>query len=132
MIFLLQAVFVGIVATGFMDIVALAQKRFLGIPFLNYAMVGRWIGYIRNGQLIHRPIGQSPSIAHEAALGWVAHYLIGVVFAAILLVLTGPEWALTPGPACPVIFGAATVAAPFLLLQPVMGAGIAARKAPNP
>lgn len=81
------------IATGFMDFVALTQKRFMGIPSLNYAMVGRWIGHIPNRRIIHRPIGQSSPIPHEAVLGWAAHYLIGVVFAAIPLLFSGPEWA---------------------------------------
>lgn len=132
MTFFLHAIFVGVFATGFMDLIAFAQRRFLGIPFLNYAMVGRWIGYIPKGRIIHRPIGQSPFIAYEATLGWTAHYLVGVVFAAILLHLAGPEWTQAPGPVWPVLFGAATVAAPFLLLQPGMGAGLAARKTPRP
>lgn len=132
MTFILHALFVGVFATGFMDIVALVQKRFMGIPALNYAMVGRWIGHIRHGQIIHRPIGKSPPIPNEAVLGWAAHYLTGVLFAATLLFLSRPEWAQSPGLAWPVIFGVATVAAPFLVLQPGMGAGLAARKTPTP
>ncbi|MBQ2262067.1 MAG: DUF2938 domain-containing protein [Loktanella sp.] len=132
MTFIVHAIFVGVIATSFMDFVALAQKRFMGVPSLNYAMVGRWIGHIRKGRIIHRPIGQSPPIPHEAMLGWAVHYLIGVVFAAIFLLLSRPEWAQSPGLVWPVIFGVATVAAPFLVLQPGMGAGFAARKTPKP
>ena len=132
MIFFVHAVFIGAVGTGLMDLIGLAQRRLLGIPSLNYAMVGRWIGHIPNGQVIHRSIGQSPPVAYEAALGWAAHYLIGIIFGAILLLLAGPEWARAPGPVWPLLFGAATVVAPFLTLQPGMGAGLAARKTPNP
>ncbi|SEQ24199.1 Protein of unknown function [Faunimonas pinastri] len=128
----LHAAFVGIVATGFMDLVAFAQRRFLGVTSLSYAMVGRWIGHIPKGRLIHRPIGESAALPCEAALGWASHYLIGMVFAATLLLLAGADWAQRPGPIWPVSFGAGTVAAPFLLLQPGMGAGMAARGAPKP
>lgn len=65
-------------------------------------------------------------------IGWAAHYLIGVLFAAVYLALPEAQAQLAQGPIAPVLFGLVTVAAPFLLLQPGMGAGIAARRLPFP
>ena len=56
MIFTLHAIFIGITATLFMDLVALGQLKVLGIPSLNYTLMGRWIYYIPKGRWIHRPI----------------------------------------------------------------------------
>jgi hypothetical protein len=65
-------------------------------------------------------------------LGWIAHYLIGVAFAAMFLVLVGAGWLSRPALVPALVFGVMTVLVPFLVLQPGMGAGIAARKLPEP
>lgn len=127
-----QAIFIGIVATAVMDLMAVAQARLFGIPSLNYAMVGRWLGHIPKGRLVHPSIKDSAAIEGEAVIGWGAHYLIGILFAAIYLAFPQAKAQLAHGPLAPVLFGLVTVAAPFLLLQPGMGAGIAARRLPFP
>lgn len=130
--FLVNALVLGVGATAFMDIIALLQRRLFGIPSLNYAMVGRWIGHLPRGTFIHRPIGISRPVRGEAALGWGAHYLIGVLFAAMFLALAGADWLNRPAIMPALVFGVATVLVPFLVLQPGLGAGIAARKTPEP
>lgn len=131
-IFLTGALAIGLGATAFMDVVAMAQKRLLGVPSLNYAMVGRWIGHLPRGQLVHPSIGAAPAIRHEAALGWAAHYAIGVGFAAILLGVTGIEWLQSPTLLPGLLFGIVSVIALFVILQPGMGAGLAASRTPQP
>lgn len=56
----------------------------------------------------------------------------GIVFAGLLLAVFGPQWIERPtlGPA--LIVGMSSVAAPFLLMQPGMGMGIAARFTARP
>ena len=68
----------------------------------------------------------------ERAIGWIAHYSIGIAFAALLLVLSGPQWLARPTPAAALVVGIGTVAAPFLVMQPGMGAGVAASRTPRP
>ena len=53
-------------------------------------------------------------------------------FAALLLAIWGLEWAQRPTLAPALAVGIGTVAAPFLILQPGMGAGIAASRTPRP
>lgn len=129
---IIQSIFVGIVATAFMDIVAIILHRCFAIQGLNYAMVGRWIGHLPKGRFIHSPISASSTIKFERLIGWLAHYFIGIVFAYLLLSIAGPVWAENPKPALPLLFGVVSIVAPFLVLQPGMGAGIAARKTPKP
>ena len=50
----------------------------------------------------------------------------------MLLAGWGLAWARTPTPGPALLVGVATIAAPFLVLQPGMGAGIAASKTPRP
>jgi hypothetical protein len=60
------------------------------------------------------------------------YYLIGIGFAAILLVATGTEWLRNPTFMPAVLTGIITIIAPFFVMQPGMGAGIAWSKSPNP
>lgn len=132
LIFGMAALLIGGGATLFMDVWAALRKRVLGVPPLNYALVGRWIGHLWRGRFSHENIAPAPPIPGEAALGWLAHYAIGVIFAALLLAVWGIEWARNPTPGPALLVGVTTVAAPFLVLQPGMGAGIAASRTPRP
>lgn len=129
---ILPALLIGFGATLILDLWTLFLARALNIPGPNWAMVGRWIGHFPRGQFLHQSIAQANAVPGEHALGWLAHYLIGVVFAALLLLVCGLEWARQPSLAPALIIGVLTVAAPFLLMQPGMGAGVAASKMPKP
>jgi hypothetical protein len=132
LVFVMAALLIGVGATFLMDLWAALLKRLLGMQPLNYAFVGRWIGHVCLGRFSHESIAAAPAIRGEAVLGWFAHYAIGVIFAALLLAIWGVGWARNPTPGPALFVGIATVAAPFLILQPGMGLGIAARKTPKP
>lgn len=125
-----QAIFTGVAATAFMDLVGLVRGRLSGGGVPDYRMLGRWIGHMPNGRLIHRPIAASPPVTQERALGWIMHYLIGVTLAAGFLLAAGTGAHLSP--LWPVGFGVLTVIAPFAVMQPGMGAGFASRCMPRP
>ena len=128
----LDALAIGVGATAVMDVWAVALKRFWCIPSLNFAMVGRWLGHLPRGTFTHVNIAQAVPVRDEAILGWTAHYVIGVLFAAVLLALVGQDWVQGPTFAPALLAGLASVAAPFCILQPGMGAGLAASKTPHP
>lgn len=129
---LLYIFIIGVGATAVMDVWSFVRKPLLGIPPPNYAMVGRWIAHMAFGKFHHQAITASAPMRAECVIGWGAHYVIGVAFAALLIGVWGNSWMQNPtvGPA--LVVGIATVAAPFLLMQPGMGAGIAASKMPKP
>ncbi|MCR8550086.1 DUF2938 domain-containing protein [Salipiger sp. P9] len=129
---LCSALLLGTGATLVMDLTALFRRRVLGVSGLDYALLGRWLGHLPRGRLIHRPIAASPKIPGERALGWALHYLTGIVFAALFLWIVAPGWLAAPTPLPALGFGLLTLAAPFLVLQPCLGAGLAARNTPNP
>lgn len=130
--FLFNAALLGMGATAFMDVIALVQKRILSQPSLDWGMVGRWIGHLACGEFCNHPISTRQPIPFERAIGWCAHYLIGVVFALAFLALVGQGWLRGPSVLPALAFGALTVLAPFLVLQPGMGAGLFARNMPKP
>ena len=129
---LLATLLTGFGATAATDAWALVRRRWLAVPRPDYGLVGRWLGHMRHGRFHHVRIADSQPIRGEAALGWTAHYLTGVAFAALLPALWGPGWFHRPTVLPAVLVGVATVLAPFLLMQPGMGAGIAASRTPNP
>ena len=119
-------------ATALMDLWGVARKPLLGIPAPDYGLVGRWLAWMPRGRFRHESIAASPAMHGERVLGWSAHYLIGIAFAAILLGIGGHSWILQPTLAPALLVGTATLAAPFLLMQPGMGAGLAARRTARP
>lgn len=126
-----QVGLIGVGATLFMDVWGLIQKT-MGVATLNYAMVGRWAGHLLRGQVAHSNIGKAAPIAGEAPLGWAIHYAVGIAFAFLLVAVYGLAWLQNPSWLPAVIVGAATVLFPFLLMQPAMGAGLAASRTPTP
>ncbi len=126
-----RAALIGLGATAVMDLWQLALAR-LGQPASNFRLVGRWIGHMGRGRFVHQAIARAEPVAGEAALGWITHYAVGLVFALLLLSAVGPGWLARPTPAPALLFGLLSVAAPFLLMQPAMGAGIAASRTPDP
>lgn len=122
---------IGAGATAAMDL-WLALLGRLGVPSMNFAMVGRWVGHWRRGVFVHAAIGKAPPVQGELALGWITHYLTGMAFAALLVALAGSQWTRDPTLLPALAVGLTTVAAPWLVMQPAMGAGIAASKTPAP
>lgn len=129
---LLFIISIGIGATAVMDLWGIVRRPLFGIPPPNYRMVGRWIAHMSHAQFRHTSIAASSPMRGEHVVGWTVHYLTGIAFAAILIVIWGDPWIDDPtiGPA--LIVGIGTVAAPFLLMQPGMGLGIAACRMQDP
>lgn len=129
---LLALIFTGIGATVVMDAWGVVRKPLFGLPAADYGMVGRWVGHMASGTFRHDRIAAAAPIAGERVIGWTVHYATGVVFAAGLVWVVGFDWLQHPTLAPALAFGIATVAAPLLLMQPGMGAGLAASRTPKP
>ncbi len=129
--FALRTLMVGAGATMVMDLWALVLKR-LGIPSLNFAFLGRWIGHLPEGRFIHESIAKAAPVKGELLFGWCAHYAIGISFAALLLSTFGLQWARSPSLLPALLIGLVTVVAPLFILQPALGAGIASSKTAAP
>jgi Protein of unknown function (DUF2938) len=127
-----SALFIGAGATLTTDLWAIARGRLFGVPAPDWGLVGRWLGHMARGRIRHERIATAEPVRGERVIGWTAHYLIGIAFAGGLLAICGLAWARQPTLAPALAFGIATVAAPFLLMQPGMGAGIAASRTPRP
>lgn len=129
--FLVRTLLIGVGATLVMDAWAFFLAR-VGIPSLDFALLGRWLGHIPDGQWQHASIARAAPVAGERALGWAAHYGIGITFSAVLLGSFGLEWARSPSLGPALLVGLVTVVAPLFVLQPALGAGIASSKTAAP
>lgn len=127
----MHSLLVGIGATALLDFWSLVRSR-MGTPFPDYGLVGRWFSYMPRGRFRHEAIAKAPPVPAERWIGWLAHYAIGIAFAAVLLAIWGPAWARDPTLVPALVVGMGSVVAPFLLMQPGMGAGVAARRMPRP
>jgi len=126
-----QMVLIGIGATVIMDLWLMLLQR-LGVPTLNFAFIGRWIGHLFYGQWSHVAIARAAPIRGELAVGWITHYAVGIAFAALLVLVTGLSWIASPTPLPAVLVGMCTVIVPLCVLQPAMGAGFASSRTPTP
>lgn len=129
--FVARSVLIGAGATVVIDVWAAALRR-LGVPSLNLALLGRWLGHLPEGRWAHASIGAAAPVRHELLLGWCAHYAIGIGFAALLLATCGLSWARSPTLMPALYTGLVTVIAPLFVLQPALGLGVASSKTPRP
>ena len=122
----------GIGATLFADLWTLLRERAFAVPMPNMALVGRWVAHMPHGRFLHDSIAASAPVRSERVVGWIVHYLIGSAFAFLVPMLFGFEWLRHPTLAPALIVGIGTVVAPYFVMQPAMGAGIAASRTPRP
>jgi hypothetical protein len=127
--FLASMLLVGAGATAATDLWSLARKGLFDIAPPDFGLVGRWIAHMPRGSFRHESIAAAPAVRGERLLGWVAHYLIGIAFAGVLLGVWGTDWMRQPRLAPALVVGAATVVAPLFLLQPAMGHAFSPRRA---
>ncbi|MBN3790212.1 DUF2938 domain-containing protein [Burkholderia sp. Ac-20353] len=129
---LLRVLLIGTGGTLVMDLWALFRRRVLGIPSLDYALVGRWLGHMPAGRFRHATIVAASPVRGERELGWLAHYAIGIAFAGLPVAIAGTGWLDAPTPVPALVAGIGSVVAPFFVMQPAFGFGIAAARTPQP
>ena len=129
---LARGLLMGVAGAALMDVWAFLLRRGFNVPTLDYALLGRWIGHMPRGRFFHDRIAASEPIRGERPLGWLAHYAIGVAFALLLLAIWGLDWARDPSILPALAIGLGTIAAPWLVMQPAMGMGVAASRSRDP
>jgi hypothetical protein len=130
--FALQIILVGIGATIAMDCWQLLLRALFNIPLTNWALAGRWFSYIPRGKFVHRTIAESAPVGFEAATGWIAHYVTGIIYAALYLILVSGIPDVGPSFLSALAFGVITVVMPLCVLHPGMGMGLFSRLAQKP
>jgi len=126
-----KVVLTGIGATALMDawMLTLVGRGPLSSTF---ALVGRWVGYMLRGRFVHTSIAKAEPFPAERALGWLTHYVVGIVYAGALVSVLGIGWTRQPTFLSALAFGVITVVVPLFVMQPAMGAGFASSRTPTP
>jgi len=130
--FILGAIAIGIGATLLMDLWNLFLKHTFSIPSLNYCLLGRWLCHMPGGTFRHVSIANAPEKPFECAVGRIAHYTVGVVFALVFVTLVSVDWLVRPTLMPALLYGIVTVVFPFFIMQPSFGLGIGASRTSNP
>ena len=126
------AVLIGAGATLLLDLWSLFLKLAFKVPFPNLCLLGRWLGHMPAGRFTHSSIASASRSRYECTVGWIAHYVIGAVFALAFVALVSTGWLARPTLLPALLFGLVTVLFPYLVMQPALGLGIAAARTPNP
>lgn len=129
---IISIILIGLGATLTFDLWGLFLKQVFKIAPSNICLVGRWVRYMPEGIFWHSNIASAPQKSAECTVGWIAHYTIGVMFAIAFVAVVGNSWLQQPTPIPAILFGVVTVLAPFFIMQPSFGLGIAASKTSNP
>ena len=119
--FLWNSAVIGIGGTIAMDLWALLLAAVFGLPKPNWGLVGRWFAHLAKGTFFHKDITAAQAIPNELALGWFSHYVIGILYAAALIIFAGREWVSNP-----------TFLPAWIVGLVPLGAGWAASLRPNP
>jgi hypothetical protein len=131
-IYIISAFAVGIGATFILDLWYLFLSRVFNFPSPNYCLVGRWLLYMPGGTFKHKSITAATEKDSECAVGWIAHYAIGIGFAITFVALASPKWLQQPTVLPALLWGVATVVMPLFVMQPAFGLGVASSKTPKP
>lgn len=126
------SLFIGVGATLTFDLWGLFLKYTFKIAPSNFCLVGRWLLYMPEGVFRHSNIGSAPEKNAECAVGWIVHYMIGITFAVTFVAIVSNKWLQHPSLIPALLFGVITVSAPFFVMQPAFGLGIAASKTIKP
>jgi hypothetical protein len=129
---LISAILIGLGATLTFDLWGLFLKHAFKITPSNICLIGRWLRYMPEGTFRHSNIASTPPKSAECTVGWIAHYIFGITFAIAFVALVGNNWLQHPTLIPAIIFGVATVLAPFFIMQPSLGLGFAGSKTSNP
>ena len=128
----IQSLIIGVIGTLAMDVWALILNKGFNVHTTNWGMVGRWFGHMPRGVFIHLPITESEPVACEKLIGWGMHYAIGIFYGLLYLYIILELMSSTPTFLSALTFALATLIAPWFILQPGLGVGVLARKAPQP
>ena len=128
----LRATLVGVGGTLVLDLYALMVSCVLGVPATNWATLGRWLGNMAHGQFVQVGMNEAAPVKGELAVGWIAHYTIGIGYGLLLVGLWGEVWLERPTLLPPMIVAWMLLVAPYLIMMPGMGMGIAGSRMPRP
>ena len=127
-----QVVIVGLGACVIFDVWQQIFHRVTSIPPSDWSMVGRWaINLVTSSQLVTHNLESQPERKGELWVGWLVHYIIAIIYAAIFMLLMEAH-ILNAEFADGLLYGVVSVVVPWLFFMPCLGKGVMGRLTPNP
>jgi hypothetical protein len=128
----IEVLVTGIFATLATDLWQRLLQTITGLPPVNWGLVGRWVAWMPRGVLVHRPITATAPVCGERVIGGGFHYAVGIVYAALYLAVVRLGLGSGPTLVSAIVFAAALLVVPWFLMQPALGLGFMAARAPRP
>jgi hypothetical protein len=125
-----RMVLMGVMATATMDILGALVHRAHFVKPLPPALIGRWVAEGARGRPLQANIVDAPPVDYELAIALLAHYAVGIAFAALYL-SAAMRLGVSPRGLIPAVtFGLVTSLFPWLLMFPAMGFGLFGSRGP--
>lgn len=128
----LEAIACGIFGTALLDLWQRLLFAVKGLPPTSWALVGRWFRSTLRGRPFPGIVAQLSREPGELPLGWTVHYVVGVGYGVVYVLGLGALGFAPSSLRNGLLFGIASVVVPWFFFMPAMGAGVLARRAPNP
>lgn len=125
-------ILLGIGATLLSDVGALVLQSALHFVPSHMGLLGRWVLHMPQGIFVHKSIAAASPRRGEVAAGWLVHYAVGILYAFLFTIIVGAAWLQHPTLVPALVFGVVSMAAPFFIMQPAFGMGVASSKASHP
>ncbi len=93
---LLDGILIGLGATALMDLWTQGLGRRPGQSPPNWALVGRWFRHLPRGRVFHPDITAAAASESDLAIGWAAHYAVGILYGIAFALIMGPGWFAAP------------------------------------
>ncbi len=129
---ILFCLIVGVGSTIALDVWGVLVKTITKIPPTDWGIVGRWLIVITSVNFVLDQSKKNAPSLIEKATGWVFHYLVGIAYAALILLIYGVGFIENPTVMPTVIVGVIlSTLAGLGILMPGLGGGFFARLIPN-
>jgi len=127
----LMGIAAGVSGTLVMDILNFLLARIGILTQIDVRMIGRVsYGWMR-GRILYEHPSEVPQISGALSLGYITHYLIGVVLAIMYFIGWDLLIGAPPSAIWAVVYGVSTTVAAYFFLLPSIGLGICGRRSPQ-
>jgi Protein of unknown function (DUF2938) len=127
-----EVLVMGIVATLATDLWQRLLQAIAGFPPANWGLIGRWVACFPRGIFLHRSIAAAPRVSGEVAIGCAFHYAVGIAYAALYLAIMKLGFGSGPTLVSALAFAIVLLVVPWFVMQPALGLGFFASRAPKP
>jgi hypothetical protein len=126
---LARAGLAGLLATLIMDVGARTTVApMLGVQAGGPKTLGRWVGHLATGRFVHDDIATAAPVRHEAVIGVVAHYAIGLTLGEAYGLLLRVRCRRRASCGLALAYGSGTTVFSWFVLFPATGQGAFGRR----